>query len=381
MKVGILTYVNARNYGAFLQAYSLCSILNLEGGIEAELIDYSMKKEIEHYQIKIDNFFIKHPINRLFNWKISIKQRKLFAKDSLNKLKKSKNKLITDSIEEFTNFVKGKYDVIIAGSDEIWKTNGFRGFPTPYWLIGDLNCRKFSYAASARNSFGELSRDNLEILKKAINDFEFVGVRDHATFEEIIKYNTKNDNTFLCCDPTFLYEFNPNPENGRRILDKILGKKSSKKYIGIMTEDRQLAKKIAKELKNDYEIFSLYEWQRYCKNACELSPFEWLDVISSLDLLITSYFHAVCFSIKFGTSFIAFGTQAKKNKVIEVLVQTNKTDAFVDDLNEIADDKEKLEELVIQKMDMPKEMFVLPETMMDGYNKMLQVLRNGENNE
>lgn len=38
---------------------------NLEYGIEVELIDYSMKKEIEHYHIKIDSFFIKHSINNI----------------------------------------------------------------------------------------------------------------------------------------------------------------------------------------------------------------------------------------------------------------------------------------------------------------------------
>ena len=53
MKIGILTYCNSYNYGAYLQAYNLCSKLNTYENIEAELIDYSMRQELEIYKVRI----------------------------------------------------------------------------------------------------------------------------------------------------------------------------------------------------------------------------------------------------------------------------------------------------------------------------------------
>ncbi len=45
IKVGILTYHRSCNYGAHLQALSLCLRLNDEGDINAEIIDFRMKVE------------------------------------------------------------------------------------------------------------------------------------------------------------------------------------------------------------------------------------------------------------------------------------------------------------------------------------------------
>ena len=40
MKSGILTFHKSRNYGAVLQAYALCSVLN-KLDVDTEIIDYS----------------------------------------------------------------------------------------------------------------------------------------------------------------------------------------------------------------------------------------------------------------------------------------------------------------------------------------------------
>ena len=50
MKVGILTYHRANNYGAYLQAYALTMKVR-SFGYEAEIIDYDMKCAEERYKV------------------------------------------------------------------------------------------------------------------------------------------------------------------------------------------------------------------------------------------------------------------------------------------------------------------------------------------
>ncbi len=58
--------------------------------------------------------------------------------DALKEQILSKESLCGDDIEEFQSFVYRKYDIIIADSDEIWRPDGIRGLPKPYFLPGDL---------------------------------------------------------------------------------------------------------------------------------------------------------------------------------------------------------------------------------------------------
>ncbi|MCD7893356.1 MAG: hypothetical protein LUG60_06600 [Erysipelotrichaceae bacterium] len=83
MKIGILTYVHAVNYGAVLQAYALCKRLNEENDIEAELIDFRMKKEIKYYVKETlfkKTFFVYHLIYKDFCLLIKIQNCFLYRK-------------------------------------------------------------------------------------------------------------------------------------------------------------------------------------------------------------------------------------------------------------------------------------------------------------
>lgn len=317
VKIGIITYHRAYNYGAYLQAYALCSRLDLESDIDAEIIDFQMEKEIHKYNLpKSLKWRLAHPSK----YRFMVKQNKSFI-DSRKLLKCSEFYCQSDNIKDFNQLVYGKYDVIIAGSDEIWKVDGFRGFPTPYWLIGALGCRKFSYAASSRVNFSTLSKEHLNSLKDILIDFELISVRDKVTYNEVIKYYDQSK-VLLSCDPSFLYDFKSNGDRGRALLQERYRIKENKKIIAVMTEDDMVASKIKKGFQKDSELISLFHWHKGYHNIAELNPFEWLDVISGVDFVFTSYFHAVCFSIVNNTPFMAFGTNLKSSKLEELLNNT-----------------------------------------------------------
>ena len=137
MKIGILTYHRAKNYGAYLQAYGLCSRLNEEKDITAEVIDFHMKKEVAAYRIDAS---VKFRIRHFRKYCFLKKLYETFEK-SLRDLPLSQEYCCSDDVEDLRKLVEGKYDVIIAGSDEIFKTDGIRGFPNPYWLEGNMHVR------------------------------------------------------------------------------------------------------------------------------------------------------------------------------------------------------------------------------------------------
>ena len=63
MKIGILTFHRSVNYGAYLQAMALCKRLNCEPDITAEIIDFRMKCDENHYKYC---FQTKHPRRILY---------------------------------------------------------------------------------------------------------------------------------------------------------------------------------------------------------------------------------------------------------------------------------------------------------------------------
>ncbi|MBO6307882.1 MAG: polysaccharide pyruvyl transferase family protein [Oribacterium sp.] len=320
MKVGILTFHHAYNYGAYLQACALCSRLNQEASIEAEIIDYYMEKELTKYDFRY--FRLKSKIHMLIDGSFSFyrDKSKAFARgQNCGFMLKSHDSLVSDSVEDFQSFVRDKYDVIIAGSDEIWKVNGFRGFPNAYWLPGNLGCIKMSYAASARVRFSEyLNGEQIEVLKRTIEDFSFVGVRD-------IKTKTEIDNVVgkeicqLCCDPSFLYTFEVPSINIADVLSKYKEFDQQKRSILLMVDDGVVSKKVFDTFSGEYNIISVFNYTPNCINVANITPIEWLTVIKNIDFVITSFFHATCYSIIYNTPFLSIGTEGKQSKLNELL--------------------------------------------------------------
>lgn len=149
MKIGILTFHRAHNYGAVLQAYALVTYLRGQG-YQAEIIDYRPKS--------IENAHGTLPIGRLKN--LSFVRKIIFLIKILpylparyrrakkfhtfiNSMPTSKD-IYTDKF----NSIKG-YDYIIVGSDQVWNSHITNGL-SPFYS-GDIksDAKWISYAASA----------------------------------------------------------------------------------------------------------------------------------------------------------------------------------------------------------------------------------------
>lgn len=311
MKIGILTYCNSYNYGAYLQAYNLCSKLNTYRNIEAELIDYSMRQELEIYKVRIH----KNPF---------VTYEKYVKKVAFTNAKKdlglSRYSIRTDDTEKFRTTIYGKYDLIIAGSDQIWQVDGFRGAFNAYWLPGDYGCPKVSFAASGRTPFKNAPDEELDKIRKAINEFEYVGVRDKATFSNVKGIIEDVEKIHMNLDPSFLMQYSGDKTNGKRILKKH-GVDVERPIIAVMTENKDMVQILREKLGDGFNYVGLFHRQKGAKNVLDVTPFEWADVISAADFMITSYFHGTCYSIINKTPFHTIEMRYKnsESKLLDLL--------------------------------------------------------------
>ena len=312
-RIGIVTFYSSINYGAYLQAYALCEKLNTYDNISAEIIQIQTAKELDFYESQIK--LRKNPFVRRHN----LLRDKMFRQQR-EKLQLSIQLPVSDHLAEAENNIeKLGYDCLIAGSDEIWRIDGIRGFPTFYFLQWRSKSRKFAYAVSGREPFQSLSACQYQELKKNLLSFEYIGVRDEATFSSLQKMGLPQSILHYNLDPTLIYGFKPNVSNGKKILSERYHIDSSKKCVGIMYHEKRSYKPVLlnymkRVLPKSTQFISLYDWTLGIPNTPTLTPFEWIDVIAALDCLVTMYFHACCFSILAHTAFYAIEARESTNE-------------------------------------------------------------------
>ena len=333
MKIGILTYFSSHNYGAFLQAYALRAAIEEYTGETVEIINYRSPKEVAFYSGLINRpslnpkRFFEQTKKYLFDKKLY----NTFERSIEVFQKKSVSELVTDDLAEINNFISNQYDLLISGSDEIWKTDGFRGFPNAYWFPY-IEGRKFSYAASSRNDIKQLTYDTIEKIRTFLKDYEYIGVRDRKTLELVSSILGSDNKVFLNCDPTFLFNFNTDSVNGKRLLRKRFHVNTNKKIIGIMISDQKLTESIVKEFESNFEFVSLYTYSKNVKCCGNVNPFEWNNIISACDGFITSFFHGTVFSIKNNVPFLSIELRSadrSESKIYDLLERNNLLGEYV----------------------------------------------------
>ena len=308
MKIGILTFHNNENRGSILQAYCLKeSLEDLIEGADAEVIDY---RTISHEILRIAS---KNPIEVIKNIKSRSRTEKEFSK--LNIL--SKNRKITNNYQKAVNFLSEQnYDMIIVGSDTIWKIDKKkslnRPFPNVYFLDESIDAIKVSYAASANKTYLEELKDSeRRLFENKIKSFDKISVRDNYTEKILNKIGIKDFKRVP--DPTILTEI-PTKD-----ISEIFEKNEislDKPIISINRVKKDFMEEVISDYKSKgYQIISptkhpLADVNLYSK----LSPFEYYSLYDYFDLSITGSLHSTIFSIKNKTPFVTIETSNKYKK-------------------------------------------------------------------
>ena len=299
MKIGILTFHNALNFGATLQAYALCEYLKC-GGHQAEIINYlnpKTKKEIGLFYSRTDEG-ISDRLLRYCNLPARLKSIKSYRRFFNENMTLSGN--IISTAEELSLLCE-KYDKIIVGSDQIFNYNG-TGEDFNFYLdfLRDNN-KKTAYAPS----FGlkEVDGEHYDRVKRCLLDFNSLSAREQSGVE-IIKKLTGTD-VPLVCDPTFLLDKNQ--------WCKIAAKpKISKPYILIYSFGSRHLDRYAEQLAKQKNAISVNInraipcFGKGRKNIYGISPAEFLGLILNADHIVTCSFHGMVLSIVFEKDFTLY---------------------------------------------------------------------------
>ena len=319
MRIGILTFHRAENYGALLQAYALKTYLEYLGN-NVEFVDYWPKYHSEFYSLFSYNAFrkcnIKGKLYYLFVYVIrffsKILRKKRLQRFMHHHLGLSKYPLYTDSACKTE-----RYDVVIYGSDQIWRKHHLGGVEFDSWYFGSDNIiadNKIVYAGSMGN-INNTSEDD-DFLKKMMNNFDSISVRERDLQDYLGKLNVcstfVNDPVFLLSKDEWL-KIEEKPRNkGKYILfyNLLLTKESEKFAI-------ELSKKTGMPL---YEINYKSLFPRHGVNLVRSASIEqFVGLINNAEFVVSNSFHGVALSLILEKQFLAVGFGERSNRVVSLL--------------------------------------------------------------
>lgn len=304
MKIGILTFHRATNYGAILQAYGLVSYLQKQGH-EVQVIDYKPAgMGLLYAPINVPTLFRK--LKRL--------ALNIYMLPSLSKRAKKRDMFwqYTESNLPLTNMVQSEkdmpvFDAIFVGSDQVWSTKFTGGLDKFYWGQFDKKDAKLiSYAGSAAEDM-DGSFYNTEYAE-LLNSFDAISVRE----DELKDYLTKalpQKEIYKVLDPTLLA--------GREVFEELVKteKDSIEPYILIYQVIRekdddiqQYARQIAEKL--GCAIYEIKKSQLFItKNGKTkaipglINPSGFVNYFKNAQYVITTSFHGTAFSLLFNRPF------------------------------------------------------------------------------
>ena len=324
MKTGILTFSNALNPGAVLQAFSLYKGLE-EKGNAPELIDY-------HCDAIVD----MHRPKKVFGPGLGLKARLygavyniVFFPRRVRYRRFVKKRMHSEGpyTKETIKGADGSFDLYVTGSDQVFNLD-LTGGDTTYYLDFVNNGRKASFAAGA----GVIAPQNVPVIKEKLETFDYISVREKMGQEQL--KNLCGIDAEVVPDPVFLHT----GEEWRKLLKlKDNGKESRKKgyvLLYLLYESRPLYK-VAEIAAAKYGLKVVvvtrtlrvhYKVDRVVRNA---GPREFLQLIAGADYVVTNSFHGTAFSIIFEKPFNTLIPAPSPERIIELLEATGHMDRAV----------------------------------------------------
>lgn len=327
MKIGILTFHRAVNYGALLQSWALQTFLK-EIGYNSSIIDYKCQAIDESY--------------KLFSWKkffqCSMYSKLLYILNHISHWRGIKNR--NEKFDEFRTTslcltrmeAVSEIDTVICGSDQIWNPYLTGGLDDIYTMADHRfsGKRKIAYAISGEPKYLSKKEVVTDILAQ-IKTFSAISFREPDLVEMFMPYY--HGNIECCVDPTFL--INKEQWDIFSSDEPIIKERYIFIYQVVYSKDCiSLAKRIAKEKGlNIYFLNSSFKFGRREKNIQgQVGPKEFVNLIKNAEFIITTSFHGTALSIIMNKQFL-FVPTGTNNRQIKLLKALNLEDRIAESVS------------------------------------------------
>ncbi len=273
-RTGILTFQNANNYGAVLQAFALQTTLK-DLGHEVSIINYdSPYMELKSCQSNDFNEFIKRYLE------------------------------LTDEYSCSEEIKADDYDLLITGSDQVWNPLITKEDEAYFLDFKKEHTKGVSYAASIGIYGAELDKYR-DFFVRNIGRFESISIREKIQKDFVTDISGKEVNINI--DPSLLL-------SADRYMDKfnITIKKSNYIFMYSNNIDAKILDFV--NLLSVYTGLPVVSVSRYeemmftdgSKAYDQVSPVEWMQAIAAAAVVITDSFHGLMFSLIFEKPFYMY---------------------------------------------------------------------------
>ena len=310
MKIGILTFHNADNYGAVLQCYALQEVLKKKfPNDDVSVIDY--KNKIIKIRRKLT-----YNVIQFFFIKTLIKKKYLFQN--------FRQRFLNLDTTPYSN-----YDIIFYGSDQIWNFE-LTGLDLTYLGKG-FSGIKIAYAAS---DGGELIDSKAEV-KALLLKFDRIFCREKTLAKKITALTARHDIKTVC-DPVFLFS--------KADWLKIADMPNKKNYILAykVSENQHFDREVEKasqylgkpviQIVYQKSIRKFFYQKQNIVTGVAVEQF--LGYVAYADLVITTSFHATAFSLIFGRPFYVLKIKRGSERITDLLSAVGCANRYVESIPE-----------------------------------------------
>lgn len=332
MKIGILTFHRAYNYGAFLQAFAMLTFLRSHG-YEVSIVDYMPDGHSDFYR-----FFNSYWRQNSWKGKAKYLIRKGIDYPIISKRQK-KIRTLQESLLGVERNIRYKdpndlthvdCNCMVYGSDQIWwkcKFLSYKGFDPAYW--GEYvppAVKKIAYAPSMGSM--DLTESDIPQIKRWLTHFTAVSVREKQLSDALFFISGIEYPVVL--DPVFFLDKSQWSNRCSQVPIR-----HKKPYLLLYNlQNSSDVKKKALELahRNKWEIVEIRQSFRFDfsrKYAYTPDPVEFVSLFRDAQFIATTSFHGTAFSIIFRKPFIVAGLKFAEDRILSLLSLLNLTDRCI----------------------------------------------------
>lgn len=288
MKIGIITYHRAHNYGAVLQCYALQEIIRAQGH-EVEIIDYRQPFIENLYNLSKIHWLKKnlfHP-RKLLNFK------KIFDQNySRNKIFEEFRNQYLNTSKPFSGESIPEYDLYVVGSDQMWSLNCVGNMIDNVYFGNfkrKIGSKLIGFSVSSNVDSLHMIESDLSYFATRFNDISF---REDLIAELVNK--KLNCNYITTLDPTLCAD--------KSIWDHMLNNvwATKRDYIVVYHVKLRFASIVHNLiLRQANRLAELNNWDVIDLSSGNYTVVDFVSAIKYAKCVVTSSFHATVFSVIF----------------------------------------------------------------------------------
>lgn len=297
MRIGIITFHRAHNYGAVLQCYALQETLRRMGH-DVQVIDYRQSWIEDSYSLFSSNMIRRNSdsLSSLFSYLKGNLKKWIQAPRKSSYFRRFRESFLYLSSPCHDDMPQD-YDCYVIGSDQLWSLHCLGGVSDNVYMGRFERPPGSTLVGYAVSADMKSILDSEDILKEAVPAFDALSMRERQIADAVAEIT--GCSCEVCLDPTLLGDeslweplMTDVPEGDYVLMYEVRWNAGTKGKL------RRKAEELASAVGPHCKVIDLSRGDRPVE--------EYVSLFRNASYVVTTSFHGVVFSIIFGVPFYAF---------------------------------------------------------------------------